>query len=182
MSHAGEFFQIHTRINLHVAERIEVFHRHTEFFCEELRRVGHDGRAAGQEQPLRSCAALLSAIKLHGLVDLDVQTRHELPRDLGDRRLMLVLRLFVRATKTHKTLVNLDLIRHVELQLGFIRKVLSDGVRAEIDAAGENFALLEEQQIARLRADIEQHRAIFQLAVVEPERIAQRRWRHIANL
>ena len=109
-----------------------------------MRRVRHDGRATGQEQPLRRGPTLLPAIKLQRLVNLNVQPRHELPRNLRNRGLMLVFRLLVRAAQTHKTLVNFDLVRLIELQLCFIRKILRDGVGAQIDAAGEKFTLLEE--------------------------------------
>ena len=46
---ARKLFQIHRRINLHVAERIEILDRHIQFFRKKLRRVRHDGRAAGQK-------------------------------------------------------------------------------------------------------------------------------------
>ena len=44
------------------------------------------------------------AIKLHRLVDLDVQPRHELPRNLGNGRLMRIFRLFIRAAQADETL------------------------------------------------------------------------------
>jgi hypothetical protein len=56
------------------------------------------------------------------------------------------------------------------------------GVRPDVDRTGVHLALLKKQQIARFGADIEQHRASFQIAIAEPERVAQRRWRHIHQL
>ena len=103
--------------NLHVAERVEILDRHVQFFRKKLRRVGHDGSAAGQEQPLRRRPALLAAVELQRLVDLDVQLGHELAGDLGDGRLMRVFRLLVGAAQADKALGNLDLLRLVKLQI-----------------------------------------------------------------
>ena len=135
-----------------------------------------------EEQPLRRRAALLPAVELHGLVDLDVQPGHELPRDLRDRRLVRVLRLLVRAAQADEALVDLELLRRVELQLGFVGEILGDGVGAQVDAAGEDLALLEEQQVAGLGPDVQQHRAVFQVAVIVAEGVAQRRRGHVGQL
>ena len=110
MRHARQLFQVHRRINLHIAERIEIFDRHVQFFGKKLRRVRHDGRAAGQKQPLRRRTALLAAIKLHRLVDLDVQLGHELPRDFGNGRLVRIFRLFIRAAQADEALGDFDLL------------------------------------------------------------------------
>ena len=139
-------------------------------------------RAAGQEQSLRSRAALLAAIKLQRLVDLDVQLGHELARDFGNRRLVRIVRLLVGAAEADETFGNFDFLRLVKFQLRLVRKILRDGVRAQIDAARKNFSLFKEQQVARLRADVEQHRAVFQVAVIIAERVAQRRRRGVAKL
>jgi hypothetical protein len=132
-------------------------------------------RAAGQEQPLRRRPALLPAVELHGLVDLNVQPRHELPGDLRDRGLVRVLRFFVGAAQAHEAFLDLELLGHIELQLRFIGKVLCDGVGAQVNAAGEHFALFKEEQIAGLGANVQQHGAIFQIAVIVAEGIAQGR-------
>ena len=104
--HARQLLQIHRRINLYVAERIEVFDRHIQLFREKLRRIRHDGRAAGQKQTQRRRPALLSAIKLHRLVELDVQLGHELPRDFGNGRLVLTFRLLVSTAETDEAFGN----------------------------------------------------------------------------
>ncbi len=79
---------------------------------------------------MRRRAALLPAIKLHRLVDLDVQLGHELARDLGNRRLMRIVRLLVGAAQADKALGNFDLFRVVKFQFRLVRKILRDGVRA----------------------------------------------------
>ena len=117
MRHARQLFQVHRRINLHVAERIEVFDRHVQLFREKLRRVRHDGRAAGQKESLRRRPALLAAIKLDRLVDLNVQLGHELPRDLGNGRLIRILRLFIRAAQADETLGDLDLLGDLQISI-----------------------------------------------------------------
>src|SRR6266702_3848536 len=82
MSHSRQLFQINRRLYLYVPQRVEIFDRHIEFLSEKLRRVRHDRGAAREKKPLWRCPALLATIKLHRLVDLNVQPRHELPRDL----------------------------------------------------------------------------------------------------
>ncbi len=63
-----------------------------------------------RNRPLRLRTALLPAIKLHRLVDLDVQLGHELPRDFGDGRLVLAFRLLVSAAETDEALGNFFLL------------------------------------------------------------------------
>ena len=84
-----------------------------------------------RNKPLRRRTALLAAIKLHRLVHLDVQPGHELARNLGNRRLMRVFRLLVSAAQADKPLLNLDLLRLVELQLRFVGEILRDRIRAQ---------------------------------------------------
>ena len=101
-----------------------------ELLGKELGRVGHDGGAAGEKEARGSRTALLAAVKLHGLVDLDVQPGHELAGDLGNGRLVRVFRLFVGAAQADEAFLDLELFGHLELQLGFIGEVLGDGVGA----------------------------------------------------
>ena len=72
MGHFGQFLQINRRVNLNIAEGIEVFDRQVELLREKLRRVRHDRSPARQEQTQRRRTALLSAVELDRLVDLDV--------------------------------------------------------------------------------------------------------------
>ncbi|OQC27180.1 MAG: hypothetical protein BWX68_00241 [Verrucomicrobia bacterium ADurb.Bin063] len=182
MRHPRQFLEVEPRIQLDVAQRVEILHRHIQLLGEKLRRIRHHRRPARQKQPLRRRAALLAAVKLHGLVDLDMQPRHKLPGNLGDRRLVRVIRLLIRPAQAHKPLVNLELLRRVKLQLRLIGKILRDGVRPQVDAARENLALLKKQQVAGLGANIQQHRAILQVAIIIAKRIAQRRRRNIRQL
>ena len=95
---------------------------------------------------------------------------------------MRILRLFIRTAETYETFFNLKLLRSVVLKLRFIGEVLGDGVGAEIDTAGKYFTLLEKQQIAGLGADVQQHRAIFQIAVIISECVAEGGRRDIGQL
>ena len=173
MGHARKLFQIHGGIYLDVAQWIEVFHRQVQLLGEKLRGVGHDACAAGEEQSLRSRPALLSTIKLDGLVDLDVQLGHELPSDLGDGGLVRVLGFLIRAAQADKAFGNLDLFGVVEFQLGFVGEVLGDGVGSQVDAAGKDFAFLEKEQVAGLGADVQKHGAVFQIAIIIAEGVAE---------
>ena len=75
---------------------------------------------------MRRRTALLPAIELHGLVHLDVQPGHELPGDLGDGRLVRVLRFLVGAPEADEPLLDLEFLGGFVLQLGFVGEVLGD--------------------------------------------------------
>ena len=182
MGDLGQFFQVDGGIDLDVAERIEVFDRQVQFFGEELRGVRHDRRAAGEEQALRRRTTLLPAVELKRLVDLNVQARHDLARNLRDRRLLRVVRFLVSATEADKTLLDLEPFGLREFQLGLRRKILSDGISAYIDAAGIDLALLKKQQVAGLGANVQQHRAAVQVAIVVAKGVAQSGRRHVHQL
>jgi len=62
------------------------------------------------------------AIELNRLVDLDVQARHHLPRDFGNRLLLRIIRLLVRAAKAHETLRDLRGLRFVVRELRLLRE------------------------------------------------------------
>ena len=82
MGHAGQLLEVDGGVNLDIAEGVEVLDGDVEFFGKKLGGVGHERSAAAKEEPLRRGAALLAAVKLHGLVDLNMQPGHELARDL----------------------------------------------------------------------------------------------------
>ena len=103
MRHMSQLLEINGRVDLHIAQRIEILDRDIQLLRKKLRGVRHDRCPTRQEQPLGSRTALLSAVKLHRLIHLNMQPRHELARDLGNRCLMRVFRLFIRAAKAHKT-------------------------------------------------------------------------------
>src|ERR1700728_5424759 len=107
------------------------------------------------------------------MVDLNMKAGHDLPGDLGDGGRPRVLGFLVGAAEADGALVNLDGLRLWELELGLVGKVLSDGICPDIDAAGINFALLEEEEVAGLGANIQKHGATFQIPVIVPEGVAQ---------
>jgi hypothetical protein len=182
MRHARQLLQIHRGINLHVAERIEIFDRDVEFFLKKLGGVGHDGGAAGKEQPLRGGPALLAAVKLQGLVDLNVQFGHELAGNFGNGRLIRIFRLLVGAAQTDKALGDLDFLGLGKFQFLLVGKILGDGIGPQVDAAGKHLALFEKEQVAGFGANVQQHGAILQIAVIEAEGIAERRRRGVAQI
>ena len=117
----------------------------------------------------------MSAIELDRLVDLNVQPRHHLTGNFRNRRLLRVVRLFVSAAQTDETLFDLQPLRFGKLQFGLGRKILRDRVGADVDAARIDFAFLEKQQVAGLRANVEQHGAAVQIAVIVAKGVAQSR-------
>jgi hypothetical protein len=108
-----------------------------------------------------------------GAAARNVQARHELARDLGDGGLMRVFRLLVRAAEADKSLGDFFLLGVRKAQLGFVCKILGDGIRAEIDAARINLALLKKEEVARLGADVEEHGAIIEVGVIITKRVAE---------
>src|ERR1043166_2162628 len=99
MGNMSQFLEVYCRINLNIAQRVKVFDRHIELLCKKLRGVSHDRCAAGKKQSLRRRAALLSSIKLHRLIHLNVQPRHKLTRYLGNG--CLVDRKSTRLNSSH---------------------------------------------------------------------------------
>src|SRR5678816_332007 len=182
MGYPGQIFKIDAGVDLNIAQRVEILDRDIEFFCKELSGIRHDRSTAREEQALGSRATLLAPVELHGLIHLDVQASHELARNLGDRGLVRILRFLVCASQTDETLFDFQLFSGVELELRFVGKILSDGIGAEVDAAGENLAFFEEQQVASLSSDIQEHRAVFNVAVVIAESIAQGSRRNVGEL
>src|SRR5262249_16606557 len=53
------------------------------------------------------------------------------------------------------------------------RKILGDGIGADVDPSRIDFALFKEKQVAGLRADIEQHSAAIEVAIVVAKSVAQ---------
>src|SRR5579859_7293054 len=107
MRNASQILEVYTRIDLDVAERVKVLDRDIQFFSKKLCRIRHQRGSTAKEQALWCRTTLLGAVKLHGLIDLDVQPRHELAGNLGNGRLVSVFRLFVSATKAHETFSDL---------------------------------------------------------------------------
>ena len=160
MRHASQIFQIQSGIDLDVAQGVKRFDGDINFLGKELGGVRHDRGPAGKVQPRRRRAALLSAVKLHRLIHLDMQSGHELTRDFRDRRLVLVLRFFVSAPKADEAFIDFYFFGDIEFFLGFVGEVLRDGVGAEVNAARKNFSFFEEEQVAGFGPDIQQHGAI----------------------
>jgi len=64
-----------------------------------------------------------------------MKTGHHLPGNLRDGGLARVVGLLVRATQTDKALRDLKFLRLDERELGLGRKLLSDRVGADVNAA-----------------------------------------------
>src|ERR1022692_4711641 len=102
MGDARQLLEVNGRVELNIAQGVEVLDGNVQLFGEELRRVRHHRGAAGQEQPLRGRTSLLPTVELHGLIDLDVQPSHELPGNLGNGRLVRVLRFLIGSPEAHE--------------------------------------------------------------------------------
>src|SRR5258706_4995830 len=95
---------------------------------------------------------------------------------------MGVFRLLVRSAKADKSLADLLLFSFREWQLGFVGKILGDGIGAKINAPGIDLALFEKQEVAGFGADVEQHGAILKVAVIIAEGVAKGRRGDIRQL
>ena len=166
-------------VNLHPDEWVEVLDRHAEFLREELRQIWHDGRAAVQEHPHRAAAALLLLPELQRLVHLHVQTGHHLPGNLGESRLVRILRFGIRTTQADQPLLQLDLLRLRKADLRFRRELLGDRVGPDVDGADEKFLALEKQRVRRLGPDVQHQRATLKIVVAVAEGIDQRGLRRV---
>ena len=86
---------------------------------------------------------------------------------------MRILGLFIGAAQTDKSFLDLDPLRFPERELGLVGEVLRDRICTNVDAPAVDLALLEKQQVAGLGPDIQEHGAPVEIAVAEPERIAE---------
>src|SRR5688572_9614978 len=169
-----QVLQIESFVNRDLTEWIEVFDRRVEFFGEELRRVRHGGTAARQKHAHRRRAALLPAIKLDGLVDLDVQPGQHLPRNFRNGSLLLAFRLLVRAAKSYEAFVDFYVFSLCEGNFGLGAEFLRDRVRADVQAASKKLAIFEQENVRGFRADIEEQRASVQVRIVVAKRVTER--------
>ena len=111
-----------------------------------------------------------------------MQAGHHLPGDFGNRGLLRAFRLFISSAQTDESFLDLDPLGLRQRELGFLGEILSDGMSADVDAAGINISLFEKQQVARFGANIQQHGASFQIAIIKAKGVAQGRRRNISQL
>ena len=169
-------------VNVHPDKRVEVLDRHLELLREELRQIRHDRRTTVQEHPHRVTSTLLLLPELQRLVQLHVQTGHHLPGNLGERRLVRILRLVIRAAQADQPLLQLDLLRLRKAHLRFRRELLRDRVGADVNGADEKFLVVEEQDVRRLGANVQHHRASLNVAVIVAEGVDHCRLRRVHQL
>jgi len=94
-----------------------------------------DRGAAGEEQPLRGRAALLAAVKLDGLVDLNVEPRHDLAGDFSNGGGLGILRFFVGAPEADGAFFELDGFGVGKTGFCLMGEILGDGIGPDVDAA-----------------------------------------------
>ena len=132
-----------------------------------------------QEHPHWIAASLLLLPILQRLVQLHVQTCHHLTSNLGERRLVWILRLVIRPTQTDKPLLQLDLLRLRKAHLRFRRELLRDRVGAYVNSADEKFITVEEEDMGRLGSNVQHHRASLNIAVIVAEGVNHCRLRRV---
>ena len=165
--------QVDRWINLDVPEGIEVIHRQVQLFRKELGCVGQQRGSPRQIQLGRHRAALLATVELDRLIHLDVQTSHDLPRNLGDERLLGIAGLLVGTAQTDEAFLDLHLLGFLPLHLHLVGEVQGYGVGPNVDGAGIDPARLEEEEVAAAGTDVQQHDAALGVAVIKPVGVAQ---------
>ena len=79
---------------------------------------------------------------------------------------------------THETIVDVlrrdfGLFGGIEFLFGFVGEILGDGVGAQVDAAREDFAFFEKEEVAGLGTDVQEHGAVLELTIIVTEGIAE---------
>src|SRR5712671_234408 len=120
MGALGEIFTGDSRVDLNIAERIEVLDRYLEFFLKKSVVVRNDRTAPGQQQPQRWAAALLTFVKVDRPGHFGVQPRHHIADDLTDPRLLFVGGFLISAAEGDEALCLLHLLsfKKGDIELG----------------------------------------------------------------
>ena len=150
----------------HVDEGVEVVDIHLELLAEEGVHVWDDRGAARQQDAGGHAAALLAPVEVDRAVDLGVQARDHVADHLGDPVGRLVARAGVDAPQGDEAVLALHALGRAEIDLEALGDLLRDGVAGHGDAAAEDPALLDEDQVRRAGADVEDHRAALEAGIV----------------
>ncbi len=174
----GEFLAVDTLGEFHVAERVEILYRDIEFLLEETIGVRNDRAATRQEEPRRGGALLLAAVEVDRPRHLGVKAGHDVAGDLADLGDLHVLRLLVGPAEGDKA-GSFELVRLEKRHAEFRGEALGDRVARNRDGPRKHLALLHEQQVGGAGADIQDHRATFEIPVVVADGVVQRHRRNI---
>ncbi len=162
-----------------IAQRIEELDRPLEFLVEKLAHVRRARRAAAEKDALGPAPLLLRSIKTNRARQLSVQSRHGAADQLRDPRDIRIGGFRFGATETNESVVLLAQLGRAKGLVEFFRDRRGDRTAADRNAAAEDFSRLDEKQIGRARADVDDKRRAGQLAVIETKRVVERHRRHI---
>ncbi len=90
-----------------------------------------------------------------------MKTRQNITRNLGNLRLLLIVRLLKGTAQAHKPFSHLELLRLRKGHLGLGGELLRNRIGSHIERAAKEAALLEKENVARLGANIQEHDALI---------------------
>ena len=79
---------------------------------------------------------------------------------------MRVIRLFISAAQADEAHLDFEPLRFRKREPAFLGKILGNGIGPDVDAARVDAAFLEEEQVAGLGANIQEHGAALQVAII----------------
>ena len=177
-----QFFTRKLRVNLHVAEGIEVIDVRLDLLLKEAIRV-RDDRGAAREQDARGkAAALLPLVEIDRTGNLSVETGHHVADDLADAGLSFVFGLLVGPAQRHEAVRLFHVLRFEERHVELRNDALRDGVAGNGDRTREDAVLFQKQKIGRARPEIDDHGASLNVTVVVTDRVVECHRGHIHDV
>ena len=155
-----QFFLIHLGPQRNILERVEIFHRHFQFFREKAGRITHHRTAAGQVKFFRLAPFLLRAVNIDRTTDLAVQTRHHITDDLGNGGRHLGIRFLVSSAQRHKSMTPLHFLGFLVGNSKFLADLERDGMTGDRDDSDEKTPAVHEKQRGTAVSDIQDQLAI----------------------
>ena len=141
-----------------IAQGIEKLDRPLEFLVEKLAHVRRARCAAAEKDALGPAPLLLGSIKTNRTRQLSVQSRRRAADQLRDPRDIRVGGFRFGATETNESVMLLAQLSRAKGLVEFFRDRRGDRTAADRNTAAENFPRLDEKQIGRARADVDDKR------------------------
>src|SRR5438105_14820973 len=133
---------------------------------EKFAHIRHACASATKENALRPAPLLLCAVVSDGTHQLCVQPCHCVAHDLGDAGDIGICRLGIDASEAHKTVTLLAKLGRCEWLAKFLGNRGGDRVAANWNIPEENVPWLNENEISRSGANIDEQGTTEDLAVV----------------
>ena len=162
-----------------VVHRIEEFDGEIEFFPEKFQGVGESGTATGDVDVLRRGSTVLAAVVIGGACDFRRKAGERVADHHGERGEGFIQLLGVATAEGNQAVGGFLLFRLTIRNAVFLGDGRGDGAAADCNTSGEEKISHHVDEVAGLRADIDQQGGFLRFAVRRDEGIVDRHGRYI---